>query len=78
MGQRTGSDMGSSSLQLPSLVNYTSSLHLAVILYLLSYYEVAQHTDGLPVTPLEWQPVSVIQFSGLTKPSAWMWSERGE
>lgn len=32
----------------------------------------------IPVTPLEWYPVSVIQFSGLAKPSPWMWSERGE
>lgn len=40
-----------------------STLHLGLTLYLLSYYEVAQPTDDLPVTTLEWHQVSVIQFS---------------
>lgn len=91
MEQRTGSESSCINWQLCLAVTlaaphccccllwpYISSLHLGVILYLLSYYEVAQHTDDLPGTPLEWHPVSAVQFSGLVKPSAWMWSERGE
>lgn len=55
-----------------------STLHLGLTLYLLSYYEVAQPTDDLPVTTLEWHQVSVIQFSWLAKSPNWMWSEMGD
>lgn len=38
-----------------------STLHLCLILYLLSYYQVAEHTT------MEWHQVSIIPFSGLVK-----------
>lgn len=71
-----GSDTGSSSLLLLSLV----TLHKLSASWCNSLFAVllwsCSATDDLPGTPLEWHPVSVIQFSGLAKPSAWTWSER--